>query len=224
MSGATERASRRRLMRRWPVLVALPLLAIGGWQIGEGVFIHAKATLAQFLLERAWSQTLEGESQVRPWPWADTWPVARLTAPDHGVDLIVLDGASGRTMAFGPGHMAGTAAIGMPGMSLISAHRDTHFSFLRRVQQGDRLQLQTSDGTLHSYEVGLTEIVDHRQATVPTIDGWSTVTLVTCYPFDTLAAGGPLRYLVHAVPEFDDRDFIAPDMDVSEPLEQIAFR
>jgi len=183
------------------VLIAFPLLAIGGWQIGEGVYIHAKATLAQFLLERAWAQTLDGETEVRPWPWADTWPVARLTAPDHGVDLIVLEGASGRTMAFGPGHMAGTAAIGTPGMTLISAHRDTHFSFLRQLQLGDRFHLQTADGTRHDYQVDLTEIVDHRHAALPMVDGWSTVTLVTCYPFSAIAPGGPLRYLVHATPQ-----------------------
>lgn len=191
----------RRRSRRWPLLVVLPLLAIGGWQVGEGVYIHAKATLAQFLLERAWAQTLDGDSQVRPWPWADTWPVARLTAPDHGVDLIVLQGASGRTMAFGPGHVTGSAAIGAPGLSLIGGHRDTHFRFLQNLQPGDALRLQTADGAIHDYQVDLTEIVDHQQATLPTIEGRSTVTLVTCYPFDALSPGGPLRYLVHATPE-----------------------
>ena len=192
--------AQRRARRRWPLLVALPLLAIGGWQLGEGVYIHAKATLAQFLLERAWAQTLGGDSEVRPWAWADTWPIARLTAPDHGVDLIVLQGASGRTMAFGPGHVSGTAAIGTDGLALIGAHRDTHFRFLEHVRPGDALRLQTADGAVHDYRVELTEIVDHRQATLPTIEGQSTVTLVTCYPFDAIAPGGPLRYLVHASP------------------------
>ncbi|MEM7446176.1 MAG: class GN sortase [Pseudomonadota bacterium] len=188
------------LKRQWPLLVAIPLLTVGSWQLGEGVYIHAKATLAQFLLEKAWAQTLDGELEVRPWAWADTWPVARLTAPDHGVDLIVLEGASGRTMAFGPGRMAGTAAIGQPGLSLIGAHRDTHFSFLQRLQPGDLFQLQSADGALHNYRVDLTEIVDHRNVALPSIDGHSTVTLVTCYPFDAVSPGGPLRYLVHASP------------------------
>lgn len=198
MTRADDTSGQRRSRRRWPILVALPLLAIGGWQLGAGVYIHAKATLAQFLLERAWAQTLEGDSEVRPWAWADTWPIARLTAPDYGVDLIVLQGASGRTMAFGPGHVSGTAAIGADGLALIGAHRDTHFRFLEHLRPGDALRLQTADGAVHDYRVELTEIVDHRQATLPMIEGRSTVTLVTCYPFDTVAPGGPLRYLVHA--------------------------
>ncbi|MEO1226667.1 MAG: class GN sortase [Pseudomonadota bacterium] len=201
MTRSDNTLGQRRTRRRWPLLVALPLLAIGGWQLGEGVYIYAKATLAQFLLERAWAQTLDGDSEVRPWAWADTWPVARLTAPDHGVDLIVLQGASGRTMAFGPGHVSGTAAIGADGLALIGAHRDTHFRFLEHLRPGDALRLQTADGTVHDYRVDLTEIVDHRQATLPMIEGQSTVTLVTCYPFDTIVPGGPLRYLVHASQE-----------------------
>ncbi len=186
-----------------PALLAAAglLAALGLWQTGSGVYIHAKAMLAQALLQRAWERTMAGEEQVRPWPWADTWPVARLEAPGHNADMIVLDGASGRTLAFGPGQSHGFAPIGTPGPALISAHRDTHFSFLRDIAAGDILRLHTADGTIHAYRVAGTEIVDHRDATIPDDPFSSTVTLVTCYPFDALAAGGPLRFLVHAVAE-----------------------
>ena len=30
---------------------------------------------------------------MKPWPWADTWPVARLVVPSLGIDQIVLEGA-----------------------------------------------------------------------------------------------------------------------------------
>jgi len=92
------------------------LLLLGVWQAGHGAWIHAKAQLAQYLLQRAWTRTLEGERDARPWPWADTWPVARLRVPAHGVDLIVLDGVSGRTLAFAPGH--GGPLPGMPGTAI----------------------------------------------------------------------------------------------------------
>ena len=191
MAGMTSRRA---------LLAAAGLLAtLGLWQAGSGLYIHAKALLAQVLLQRAWERTMAGEEQVRPWPWADTWPVARLEAPGHDADMIVLDGASGRTLAFGPGQSHGFAQIGAPGPALISAHRDTHFSFLRDIEAGDTLRLYTADGALHAYRVAGTEIVDHRDAAIPDDPFASTVTLVTCYPFDSLTAGGPLRFLVHAV-------------------------
>ena len=104
--------SSRRLV---PWLVLL-LLSIGGWQAGHGAFIYGKAWLAQLLLEDAWRRTEVGASgPVRPWPWADTWPVARLEVPRLGIDEIVLAGGSGRTLAFAPGHVDGTAAPGSRG-------------------------------------------------------------------------------------------------------------
>lgn len=87
-------------------LLLAGLLCLGCWQLSEGAWIYAKAGLAQLLLQRAWSRALQGEADPKPWPWADTSPVARLRAPGSGVDMIVLSGAYGRTLAFGPGHLA----------------------------------------------------------------------------------------------------------------------
>src|SRR5512134_469774 len=112
-------------------VLVLAGVAIGLWQVGQGGWIYAKALLAQHMLQHAWARTLAGEREVRPWPWADTWPVARLRVPVHGIDLIVLDGVSGRTLAFGPGHAGGSAPPGAPGTAIISGHRDTHFRFLQ---------------------------------------------------------------------------------------------
>ena len=97
-----------------PIRVALATLCAGfaAWQLGAGAAIALKAAVAQQLLHAAWQRTQAGEREVRPWPWADTWPVARLLAPAQNVDLIVLEGASGRILAFGPGHVEGTAAPG----------------------------------------------------------------------------------------------------------------
>ena len=98
---------------------------------GNGMWLYAKAQLAQVLLERAWVRTLHGEQNVKPWSWADTWPVARLEFPRQHRSYIVLAGASGRTLAFGPGHVDGTAAPEEIGNCVISAHRDTQFRVLR---------------------------------------------------------------------------------------------
>ncbi len=180
---------------------ALVLIGLGAWQLGGAGWIHAKAWVAQGLLEASWAASLAGAGAVRPWPWADTWPVARLQAPGLGVDRIVLAGTSGRTLAFGPGHMDGTAAPGAPGHSLLSGHRDTHFRFLKDLAPGDALRVQRPDGTWRDYRVIGAEVIDARQARLAPDDGRPLLSLVTCYPFDALIPGGPLRYVVTAAGE-----------------------
>ncbi len=188
---------RRRLL----ATAAALSIVLGLWQLGGAGWIHAKAWLAQGLLEASWAASLAGAGPIRPWPWADTWPVARLQAPGLGVDRIVLAGTSGRTLAFGPGHMDGTAAPGAPGHSLLSGHRDTHFRFLKDLAPGDALRVQRPDGGWRDYRVIGAEVIDARQARLAPDPGRPLLSLVTCYPFDALTPGGPLRYVVTAVGE-----------------------
>ena len=144
----------RFLSGRTALLAAVLLLAAGGvWQVGSALFIPAKAAVAQILLHRAWDRTLTGEDRVKPWPWADTWPVARLKLPDTGTDLIVLAGTSGQALAFGPGHVGGTAAPGRPGLSMIGGHRDTHLKALARLKPGSRVEIQRPDGATRVYRM-----------------------------------------------------------------------
>ena len=179
-------------------LLVACLLCLGFWQLGQGAYIPAKAWLAQELMLRAWTRMLSGESRVTPWPWADTWPVARLTARSGDVDLIVLAGGSGRTLAFGPGHLGASAMPGEVGNTVIAGHRDTHFQFLKDVQAGEMLTLESGRGLEHSYEVISVEIVDSSKAGLSLDADTAMLSLVTCYPFDAIEAGGPLRYVVTA--------------------------
>jgi sortase A len=126
--------------------LALLLLATGAWQFGKGAWIQAKAWLAQGLIGHAWERTLQGEPSAKPWSWADTWPVARLSAPRLGVERYVLAGADGAAMPFGPGHVHGTALPGTAGNSVIAGHRDTHLAFLRRLRIGEALVVERPDG------------------------------------------------------------------------------
>jgi sortase A len=184
----------KRVWRWLPVL----LVGLGVWQLGGGLYIHAKAALAQHLMEDAWDRTLAGEEQARPWPWADTWPVARLEVPQRGIDHIVLAGASGSSLAFGPGHVDGTAAPGQHGNTVVGGHRDTHFRFLEHLEPGDEVRVQAGDGSVTTYRVGGSRVVEHDRAGIELSTDTPQLTLVTCYPFDAVAAGGPLRYVVEA--------------------------
>jgi sortase A len=180
------------------LIAAAACAGLAVWQLGAGAAIAVKAEVAQVLLRAAWQRTRDGERHVRPWPWADTWPIARLTVPGDDVDLIVLDGASGRTLAFGPGHLDGTAPPGGIGNSVIAGHRDTHLAFLRRLAPGSTVELELPDGRDIAYRVTRTAVVDSRIAQIDAAAGGRALTLVTCYPFDALIPGGPLRYVVFA--------------------------
>jgi len=179
-------------------LLVACLLCLGFWQLGQGAYIPAKAWLAQELMQRAWTRTGSGEVRATPWPWADTWPVARITARSGEVDLIVLAGASGRTLAFGPGHMSVSAMPGEAGNAVIAGHRDTHFQFLKDVQLGELLKVESSKGMRHLYKVVGVDIVDSRKGSLLLDTEAAMLSLVTCYPFDARESGGPLRYVVTA--------------------------
>jgi sortase A len=174
------------------------LLCLGFWQLGQGAYIPAKAWLAQELMQRAWSRAGAGNDRPVPWPWADTWPVARLSARSGEIDLIVLSGGSGRTLAFGPGHLSASSLPGERGNAVIAGHRDTHFSFLRDVQIGESLIVETISGRKHLYKVVGIDIVDARRGSLLLDTDQPVLSLVTCYPFEAREPGGPLRYVVTA--------------------------
>ena len=181
-------------------LMALLLALSASVPLGHAGYMNAKAGLAQVLLQRAWQQRLETGIAVKPWPWADTAPVARLRVARLGIDEIILSGDSGRTLAFGPGWAPSTALPGTPGVSVVSAHRDTHFAFLRELQVGDRIEVDGGNGS-RSLRIASVRIADSTLERIETTRDADMLLLVTCYPFDALQAGGPLRFVVAAIPE-----------------------
>ena len=174
------------------------LLCLGFWQLGQGAYIPAKAWLAQELMQRAWVRGSLGTERPVPWPWADTWPFARLVAKSGDVDLIVLAGGSGRTLAFGPGHLSASSLPGEIGNTVIVGHRDTHFSFLRDVEIGELLVIETVSGEKHLYEIFDIDVVDSRRSSLLLDTDTAILSLVTCYPFEAIDPGGPMRYVVTA--------------------------
>ena len=184
-------------MKTRPVLIG-SLVFAGVLSFGHGAYLLAKAQLAQFLLERAWARTIHGERDVKPWSWADTWPVARIEFPRQRQSYIVLAGASGRTMAFGPGHVDGTAMPDESGNCAISAHRDTQFAVLRDLESGDPIVVETRDGRAIHYRVVSHCVISMFDTSPLEPSRGRILTLITCYPFDAIRPGGPLRYVVVA--------------------------
>lgn len=179
-------------------LSAAVLLAFGSWLIGQGVWIHVKATAAQWLLQSAWSRTLKTHQPAKPWPWADTWPLGRMLIPQHGIDQIILADASGRSLAFGPGQVGNGVFPDGTQTLVLSGHRDTHFSFLRHVQPGETITVQTVRGNWLGFKVKDTAVLDSRTEKLASDHSETSLLLITCYPFDAILPGGPLRYVVRA--------------------------
>jgi sortase A len=179
-------------------MAAAALMALVGLAlIGKGTAIYAKAVVAQILLERAFDRSLRAGTPVKPWSWADTWPVARLEVPRLGASAIVLKGASGQALAFGPGLLDGTPAPGEPGTSVIAAHRDTQFSFLRDVHIGDEIRVTRADGAIYWFRIADARVVRWDASGVdPHADGHWLV-LSTCWPLGAVTSGN-LRYVVRA--------------------------
>lgn len=179
------------------LLLALLSAAITIVFLGEGLWIRAKAGLAQVLLERAFAQSIATGKPVKPWSWADTWPVARIKVPRLNAASIALAGGSGQALAFGPGHLAGTPMPGEPGTSVFAAHRDTHFRFLGDLKPGDQIEVTRDDGLTFTYVMTAAEIVRWDQSKIDAAASGYNLALATCWPLDGIARG-PFRYVVNA--------------------------
>ena len=71
-------------------------------------------------------------------------------------------------------------------------------SFSRSVEVGELLTLESTKGQKHLYQVIGADVVDSRKGSLVLDTDTAMLTLVTCYPFDARAAGGPLRFIVTA--------------------------
>ncbi len=178
-----RRVPRRRLIRA----VACAALVAGlGLHAGRA-YVAAKGALAAVLVERAFARHLEDGAVHRPWPWADMHPVARIEVPRLGVTRHVLAGASGSSLAFGPGHVDGTAPMDAAGNRVVAGHRDTWLAFAGALRAGDRIVVTTPRRAAR-FVVREARVVPASATWVldPTAD--SRLTLVTCWPLGGLRA------------------------------------
>ena len=190
-------------MKAISILSAL-LLLVGACLTARAAYMHAKAELAGILIRRAWNETLHTGKNQAPWPWADTHPIARLQIPRLKYDEIVLEGATPRTLAFGPARLESGANLGEPGNLVLAGHRTSWFRPLRGIANGDRIQIDWYDARSHElrnrmYTVRLIQVANPSNTTLlqPTSD--DVLTLITCYPFGSSPAS-PQRFIVRAIP------------------------
>ncbi len=187
------------MKRRLAIAGCFLCLATGLALFGEQGYLALKARLAERLIARAYTAYLQDGAVHPPWSWADTHPIGRLGFPRLGVQRTLLAGASGTSLAFGPGHIDGTAAPNAPGNCCVAGHRDTSFAFLGDLHIGDSLWLETQDARIH-YRVTERSVRSMWDDGVLDPTPNPRLTLITCWPLDAWVPG-PERLVVVAEPE-----------------------
>jgi sortase A len=178
------------------ILAALCLIGAIA-MLGKSSWIILKAEVSQILLQRAFTQSIASGEATKPWGWADTWPVAEIKIPRIGAAAIVLHGATTEALAFGPTHLPDTPKPGERGTSVLSAHRDTHFAFLKDVRQGDDISVTRGDGLTFRYRVSNMRVANWNSSGIDRHAKGFNLVLSTCYPFDGVTRGKQ-RYIVEA--------------------------
>jgi sortase A len=125
--------------------------------------------------------------------------IAKLNIPRLDTELYVVEGTDDRDLKRGPGHLKDSVMPGADGNCVIAGHRDTHFTVLKNIQDGDEIDLER-DGHKYRYRVDGMQIVtpDNTASLQPTKD--AVLNLITCYPFRYVGAA-PKRFVVHATLE-----------------------
>ena len=191
------------------LFVVLLLLCL--FCFSQSAYIQLKGEVAQILLTHAWQQgllngitTAENMAQIKPWPWADIYPLASLEIPKLDEQFIVLNNDSGQALAFGPGLSGITQGDTIQGsegqLRVIAGHRDTHFKGLALLTEGDNIIWQEVSGEKQTFQVQNISIIDTRTETLffSNESNNSGLILITCYPFDAVVAGTPFRYVIQA--------------------------
>ena len=189
-------------MKTLRVLTALILIA-GACLTSRALYLHAKAELAGILIRRAWNESIRSGGVHKPWPWADTHPIGRLRIPRLGYDEIVLEGATARTLAFGPARLMNGAGMGEAGNLVLAGHRTSWFRPLEGIAAGDAVSIEWFDGRggLHArtYAVQRALVVEPQDVALLAPTGDDVLTLITCYPFGSRPTS-PQRFVVRALP------------------------
>lgn len=146
-------------------------------------WLPAKAWLSQQLISYSWQQSQLNNQSIKPWPWADTFPIAQLSFQRLDQEIVVLNGGDPTTLAFSVGAVAPFNQVHGNKPLVVAGHRDSHFSFLKEVNMSDIISLTDKHGRSQLYQVVATEIVDASKGSLPLAEEEESLVLITCYPF-----------------------------------------
>lgn len=153
--------------------VSLALCLAGAVSLGEGVAVPVKAELAQRLLERTFEHRLRVASYAlatapKPARRAVSQTGKRVVAPSspaaahgragrqifgraarHQQEIVLAGDGSHDQLAEGPVIKRGGDASQV---TILAAHRDTHFQFIRDLREGDEVTMRYVNGAVEGYD------------------------------------------------------------------------
>ena len=196
------RAARKR--RRAVSWIESLLWMIGCAALGYCAFIWGRAQYdqvqgnrmvdrGQFQFEDTRPSVDHRESDVKVRPPTGSL-VGRIEIPRLKLSAVIFEGTDDVTLDRGVGHLAGTATPGESGNLVLAGHRDTFFRPLKKIREGDEIDVTGPDG-VSRYKVEFTQIVAPEATEVLRSTGGATLTLITCYPFRFIG-NAPERFIV----------------------------
>jgi sortase A len=189
----------------------------------QGALVPAQARLAQVDLMRDFERELLAQSHTKqllpgdkappiivaatlplaeakpgqPRTIAPGKPLARITVKRLDVDDVILAGPASRDdLARGP-IMLKQGDVASP-VTVVAAHRDTHFLFIRDLREGDVVAMRYVTGEIERYRVTYFETVRWNAFAYPLDPPRPLLALATCYPFGGTEYGGPWRRVAWA--------------------------
>lgn len=142
------------------------------------------------------SRQLEHAAKLDQRPLPEGFPIATVKIPRIGIETIVVQGDSEKILSLAVGHIPGTALPGQPGNMVLAGHRDTFFRSLRNIRVGDRIVIESPEGSI-DYQVESASVVAPTDLSVLRNAGTKELTLITCYPFSWIGSA-PDRFVVRA--------------------------
>jgi len=172
------------------VILAMALMVNALW-------IPIKGKLSQYLIRISWQHYEKTGDVIKPWPWADTHPIAMMSFPRLEESIVILNGGDETTLAFSAGAITPFNQPNTVMPFVVAGHRDSHFVFLANIELGDLISVKDKIGQNKQYRVVATTIVDAIQHAELAL-AHETLTLITCYPFNGLGSDSSQRFVITA--------------------------
>lgn len=182
--------------------------------LGLGIVGYFGLDLTKQSVMLAHSAAIDYEPELPPKKFKQAWSelpkpgdsLGELKFSTLDLNVPVVQGTHEEELKKGAGHFAGSALPGQGGHVLLSGHRDTVFTKLQHLKQGDQVTFTTKYGDF-VYEATDFEIVPADDLTVNVAKDFETLTLTTCYPFDFIG-DAPDRYIIYtklvSMPEIEE--------------------
>lgn len=108
----------------------------------------------------------------------------------------IIEGTDTDQLTKGVGNYTASVFPGDKGNAILAGHRDSVFRKLGELKPDDQISVETLSGTF-TYLITGSKIVEVEDTSVFLSSEFSTMTLITCYPFHYVG-NAPKRYLLFA--------------------------